>query len=713
MMSKSYTGYIEGQDISSVPPNYMSFPAQNVLIHKGIAFTRPGIVNDGTPYTTDGKIIGEYVFKSSLSGEQPVRWTQNGKMQLKYNGKWLTIFQSSNSAALRVRADVWTDSNGAIIKNRLFWVDGTDQIYEWNGAVAVIASASGTSVTVNGTTNLTNLSQFGFDDGSSPNLTIASVAANIITISMSDSELANGQAVVFQATTAGNLVNGTTYYLILLSDSTFSVATTLANAKAGTAIALSGSEAGYFADALAQPVSIVRFVAGVAQPVNTYTNTDNASTLVMTLSSAVTGSPAAGDLLIGGIIQHGEVLTGIIKDEIYTYQNRLVLAALTGLRVYFSDVVSKLDYNFPAAANETATTPFFINLPNFFTAMRARYNATTQLSSLYISNIDSWTKVNALLEQDTYGEFVTTQSIAESERLGALPFACDSYKQDLIFFAQDRTFQQITTIDVTGKDSFTLLSDEVEGLLQRLNVTECRVYYLTRYVYLFCPASGITVMLDTVEGHWQTPQTLPVAYMSVIGGIQYGHSNVRAETFYLFKGRNDLGTGIVSIFAIGYYQGYQRISRSTHVTQDFFLKAHSKFGLSGRMTEPTVATVQQYMEHDGARDDPSFIIDGSQINFYEKSFDASWGSTPWGSASWSGADAPAYSPTDNIDTQVDKFIVWKTVQTVAWFEWRVIITVQPAEGETDQEFHLIGFYIDDIISDRKIPASLFIPTNYD
>lgn len=81
--------------------------------------------------------------------------------------------------------------------------------------------------------------------------TITSVAGNVITATgltnTSNNEFQTGQAVVFAAGTAGNLVNANTYYIVRVSNSTFSLATTLANAQNGVLITLAGTETGTFA----------------------------------------------------------------------------------------------------------------------------------------------------------------------------------------------------------------------------------------------------------------------------------------------------------------------------------------------------------------------------------------------------------------------------------------------------------------------------------
>lgn len=136
----------------------------------------------------------------------------------------------------------------------------------------VSTSVAGTAVNTSGSQSGTHTAQcftYGNGDGSTTfNLpdyrgrklvgsgtgfkiaTIVSVASSIITASglsnVASNEFQTGQAVLFTATTAGNLTTATVYYVIRSSNKTFQVATDLGSAQNGSAITLSGSEAGTF-----------------------------------------------------------------------------------------------------------------------------------------------------------------------------------------------------------------------------------------------------------------------------------------------------------------------------------------------------------------------------------------------------------------------------------------------------------------------------------
>lgn len=610
MISTRYKGYMEGTDLTRVPLDYLAYQSKNVICHKGVAYTRPGIKNDGTEPTgtDDSEINGEHVFKSALGGAKAMRATRDGRLQIKYGGLWITIFSGLTVGAEAVRFSEWIDDNGLIIKKRVFIVDGSDKIYEWNGALAVVVSHSTSHITVAaGSGGAATIASLGFDPG---NVT-------------------------------------------------------------------------------PQAVRLIHLTAGVVTGSQTLNNSDDGSDLIFDLDATPSPIAATGDIVVGGVITHSDVLAGIAKDDIYTYKNRVTLGALDSIRVYFSDVEVKLNFTVPAVADRTATSPFFIDLNGNYTAMISRLNQSTQESTLWISTADDWMKVNALLEQDVYGNWVSTQLVSQAERTGSLPYAVADYKGDIIYFAQDRTLQRVTSVDVLGRDDFQLLSDEVEGAFERLDVTKLRVYYRSRYIFVLFPAESVTMMLDMVEKHFQPPQTLPMGLMSNIEGIEYGHSSVKDETFRLFYGRNDLGAKIESKFAFGYYQGEEG--------QEFRSKSHTMMGVSGRMTESAKATVEEFYEQDGAKAKETFLIDGTKVKLYDVGEDASWGARPWGFGSYGGGDT--------VGTGIKRVIAYDKYQATAWFDFGVVITVTGDE----QEFHLLGWYIDDAMAPRKIPEELFIP----
>lgn len=601
MIVKEFIGYIEGEDQNKIPQGYLTYPSKNVLLYKGKAYTRPGLKNDGNdPVASSTGIHSEFSWKDAKSGNQYIRcYGQN--MQVKLLEKWVTIFSGFQSDVSRVRFSTWVDTNGTIIKKRLFMVDGSDDMYEWNGAVATVASISGQDVTISGSQTLL---QLGFDPGNST----------------------------------------------------------------------------------AQAVLIVRFDSdGSVLGTEALTHDDDCSDQVLHLTGTPTDAPAAGDLIVTVPLSHTSTLTGITKDDIYTYKNHLFVSSLASARVYYSHSVTKLDFTIPGS--KTAATPDLLDLDGNVTAMIARKDV------LWISTEDDWFKITKRDAADTLGYWTEVEKFEQAERTGALPFAVANHKGDIVFMGSDKRLQRIVTLDLIQQDDLQLMSDDVDALLQRLDLTGVRVYYHERYIFVICPEENTMLMLDMVGfprlgigPFWQPPQTMPVSCLSIIEGIRYVHSNTRAETMQLFEGREDIGTPIESVFAFGYYGG----------DNPYRLSQFNMLGVSGRMTESTVATVDWYYETDGERATTQTTIDGNTVKFFDVPDDTSYGSNPFATRSIGGADLVA--------NDLKRFIAYDTNLAIAFFEYTCRITVT---GETP-EFHLLGWMLDDTPANRKIAEELFI-----
>lgn len=141
-------------------------------------------------------------------------------------------------------------------------------------------------------------------------ITILSVSGNVFTGNQSvaaNNEIQTGAVIVFTAGTAGNLVNGNTYYAIRTGNNTFSVATSLANAQNGTVITLLGTETGSFALTLgtrtlgdtggeeAHAMSLTELISHN----HTFPNSGSGGDSV-TSAATISGSDARGMSLTGG-----------------------------------------------------------------------------------------------------------------------------------------------------------------------------------------------------------------------------------------------------------------------------------------------------------------------------------------------------------------------------------------------------------------------------
>lgn len=598
MIAQDFKGYMESADVTKIPIQNLVYPSKNVIVSKGKITTRGGLENDGVVATTNEAIHSEFVWKDALSGSIPIR-VHGNTLQVKYNSLWYTIFTGLDADTARVFFATWVDNNTSVVKKRLFFCDGSTNLYQWNGAIAEVASATSSSVVLD--TTKTCL-QLGFDAGDVTAQTILHFIGSAVTANSEESQ----------------------------------------------------------------------------------TNDPTAQTL--SISGTFNTTPVAGDVIITKPTTVANAISsGYNIDVVYSFKNHLIAANYDSVQIYFSHIetyvlATGLDFVQPVSASRTALTPILLVLDGNFTAMAARKN------TLWVSDADDWYKVTKSVEQNAYGLWVDVDKFETGERKGALPMAVAKYKNDLIYVAQDNTVQRVQTIEVLGTDEIRTISDEVEDLFNRVDLTDIRIYYLERAIYFICPNDSTMIILDMIEGYYQPPQIIPINCMSVIGGVKYGHHNAEDSTYVLFTGRDDLDTPIEAKIAFGYHSGQHK----------FRYKQHTIFGISGRLTGDTEVSVDVYFEENGAKTQRNFAFNGTDQKTYAVDDDVSWGTHPYAERSWGGADMEV--------SELRRIMVFDKFAAVSYFDMRPIFTISGA----DNEFHLLAWWVDETQAPRTIGNDLFI-----
>jgi hypothetical protein len=598
MIVDNFQGYMEGVDLTKVPLGNLAYPSKNVVSYKGKVSTRGGIVNDGVAATVQEPVHSEFVWKDALGGQRPMR-VHGTTVQVKYSSKWYTIFTSLTAATPRVFFATWIDNNGSIVKKRLVMCDGSPNLYVWNGAIGIVASATTNSVVLNTTSTGAGL---GFDAGN--------VTAQTILHFIGDATTANSEE----------------------------------------------------------------------------SQTNDPTSTTLSISGTFNTTPVAGDIIITKPVTFSNVISASFNiDVIYGFKNHVVVANYNSTSMYFShmetySLASGFNFTQPSAGSRTAITAIFMRLDGNFTAMIARKDI------LWISDANDWYKVSKSLSENAYGLWVDVEKFEVGESQGCLPMACANYKSEIVYVAQDSTIQKITSNRLLGIDEVLLVSNDIEALLLRLDLSDIRVNTSRRAIYFICPVDSTMLILDLVEGYFQPPQIMPINCMSVISGIKYGHHSAQNETFELFSGRDDLDTPIEAVIALGLWHG-------DHPLQ---YKMHTQWGISCRLTVDTVASVKQEFEENSAKTDTTEVIDGSTIVTYAINDDVSWGTHPYGDRAWGGADMEV--------AELRRAMVFSKFDAVSYFDWRPIITISGA----DNEFHLVAMWIDEQKSPRKVGNNLFI-----
>lgn len=160
-LRSKFPGYSAREDNTTIDPSFMVSPSQNVVIGTS---GRPALV---AGYTLDGNsssvidsgILSNYDFTNFKGNVRNMRAgfltsaANDGKLQFRYVNSagavsWVDLLTGLTTVHMCF-SDYW--DNTALIKYVL-WVDGSNNVYSWNGAVTTVSVGGATTLTKQGTT---------------------------------------------------------------------------------------------------------------------------------------------------------------------------------------------------------------------------------------------------------------------------------------------------------------------------------------------------------------------------------------------------------------------------------------------------------------------------------------------------------------------------------------------------------------------------------
>jgi len=155
-LAEEIKGYVTASDDTNSSPSLLVNGSQNVQIDRNLKVkTRAGYTRLGAGNASNTPCRNSFTWHTSTGGELPLRFYDDewevylGTVDSTAINAWTRI-KSSMSDTTIPRSATWWDNNEGI--DLLLLVQGDDNIYEWSGAVAVVSSITGTTVTKAGTT---------------------------------------------------------------------------------------------------------------------------------------------------------------------------------------------------------------------------------------------------------------------------------------------------------------------------------------------------------------------------------------------------------------------------------------------------------------------------------------------------------------------------------------------------------------------------------
>lgn len=150
-----FKGYQARKDPTTEGIDTLISPSKNVKMGTSgrISLVQGYTLDGAASSTADSGILSNYDFINFKGDERNLRAgfltsaLNDGKLQYRYSDSWVNLKTGLTNVRLSY-CDYW--DNTALIKNVL-WVDGSNNIFKWNGAVTTLSSATVNTVTKEGT----------------------------------------------------------------------------------------------------------------------------------------------------------------------------------------------------------------------------------------------------------------------------------------------------------------------------------------------------------------------------------------------------------------------------------------------------------------------------------------------------------------------------------------------------------------------------------
>jgi len=603
-------GYINNREITNLEGIYLVKGSKNALVVNGEKVVSPKRYKVvGTAKTVNKGITSSFYWKTNTGQKYTLRVDARGNLDVFYDDDWVNILTGLTKSQ-KIRFVPWWDKTEQI--DVLLFVDGTDTVHEWSGAISEIASVTSNTITkkgfLSGATISFNATANTIVDSDSGFVTAGFAAGDKITVSGTTS---NDGEYTIKTVVAGTITlddddsltdetYGSTFIVRWTANGTWAEARFLTdNTRGAKKITIDGVE-------------------------YTYTGGESGGSLTGVTPNPLTGGVTAGDTAIQTVRDSSPTAISGKKTDLISMLNNHVWYGSTTSRDIF---ISESD-DFTSC---TYTTPLRVPGEGFEMTLDAAPTgfAPSEDEMAISAGEDDWYKVSSQFgtENDKAIEtFIikklktaTGQSAQNQEGIVFI-------KNAVAFFSFEPTVDTLGRVEnIEGPQSLPL-SDPIKDDLEEYDADDVCGLYHQRNLYFLLPNEGILLIYDLINQYWQPPYYIPGGSISL---IEYGgktrvavHSKTGNETYLLFEGRNDNG----AVFKFKASFGYENYGSR------FWKKSFDEIATELYMSESTEVTSRVLYDYKGATDIREFVLKGSENDFrFAPRATASLGANPLGS----------------------------------------------------------------------------------
>lgn len=662
-----FLGYSARQDPTILPVGTLVSPSQNVLIKTtGRVATVPGYVLDGAGSSViDSGILSNFDFTNFKGDVRNMRAGfqtsagNDGKLQYRYATgagtipspyvvNWVTLMSGLTNVRL-CYTSYWDTT--ALVKV-LLWVDGSNNVFAWNGAVTTFASASNATgyISVLNPTPTAGGTGYVVGDilaitGGTATAIVSTVSSGVIT-AVSLVTTGSGYTTGTGKTTTGGTGTGATLNITTVVANSITNQGTLTWAQQGFSqnggsVVISGTTYTYTA-------TIGHLIVGIGTDptVPAYT----AGTIIH--QAPITTSLASMTAILATF---GPTVIGCGR------RNQVYLGSSSSNNLYISKVNTYTDYSFTTPVRVVGEGDLIpIDAPPVKFIPQEVDNSSDLAYDLYVSQgIDTWSVIRATLSADL------TKETLENIRLKVSPLQgvkserlATKMKNEIMFIGNDNVSNFLGLMSYQNIPAIVDFSYPIIDDMNSYDFTDGSIFYYKNYVFIAIPKAGLIRMYNMTDQtgqytsftrdmedvtkqpwFWESPITYPIAgfYVDPQGNL-CGHSYTTSESYRLFTGGTLNGQDIDAnaTFCFDDKQDRTQSKASDELYVEGYIQQNTI--LNANVTgDLDAAAVTQTVTIDGS--DSSIVAYGSGAHSLGKN---SLGSQPLGGAQTSTATRPAW-----------------------------------------------------------------------
>lgn len=189
------------------------------------------------------------------------------------------------------------------------------------------------------------------------------------------------------------------------------------------------------------------------------------------------------------------------------------------------------------------------------------WTMNTQEKEMYVnSSFGEWGFVSTVLSGDLLSESISFTPLKQSGANKVLyPYLTGHFEDDLVYITVDKRLDFIGRKKFLELPQIANLSEPVENDFINASFVGGRLKYVDKKLFITSPENGNMLCFDKVKKYWQPPKVWPeMGLLSIVGNDLICHSNVRNQSFTMFKGDSDNGQGFEVIIRTPYTAGGNR-----------------------------------------------------------------------------------------------------------------------------------------------------------